>query len=91
MSATERQLNASDILNEDQLRMMALSLIPHLNRFGIEERPLRQDKVAEFLDCSEKYIIRLRNEGKIKGHRFEGEKMWYYYPSEINLRLRRKS
>jgi hypothetical protein len=88
MSA-ERHLNASD-LSDDQLRVMAISLIPHLNRFGIEERPLRQDEAAGFLRCSEKQIISLRNKGIIKAYRFEGVSTPYYYPSELNKELRKR-
>ena len=90
MAAQERTLNGSE-LSDEQLRAIAVALVPHLNRFGIEERPLRQEEIAKFLDCSEKYVIRLRNEGKLKAHRFEGETMWYYYPSEVNKALRKRS
>jgi hypothetical protein len=87
MSAAQRQLNPSEFTDE-QCQMMALALLPHLNRFGIEERPMRQDKVAEFLDCTEKTIIALRNKGVIKAHRFEADATPYYYPSEINRALK---
>lgn len=88
MSASSIQLNPSE-LTDEQLRVMALALVPHLNRFGIEERPLRQDKIAEFLDCSEKHVIHLRNKGVLKAYKFEGDSTPYYYPSECNSKLRK--
>lgn len=84
----EHQLNPSEF-SDEQLRVMALALVPHLNRFGIEERPMRQDEAAKFLDCSEQTIINLRNAGVIKAYRFEGCATPYYYPSEMNKALRK--
>jgi hypothetical protein len=90
MSAQERTLNGSE-LSDDNLRAIAVALVPHLNRFGIEERPLDQDEAAKFLNCTVKHVIDLRNAGVIKAHRFEGFKSPYYYPSEINKALRKRS
>lgn len=85
---TQREFNPSEFTDE-QCRSIALALIPHLNRFGIEEKPMCQEEAAEFLKCSVKHIINLRNEGVIKAYRFEGYSTPYYYPSEINKALRK--
>ena len=87
MSA-QREFNPSE-LSHDQLKVIAAALIPQLNRFGIEEKPITQEEAADFLHCSVQTIINLRNRGIIKAYRFEVDSTPYYYPSDINIALRR--
>jgi hypothetical protein len=89
MSAAERQLNPSEF-SDETVRALAVALIPHLNRFGIEEKPMRQDDIAKMLGVSVKTIIGLTNRGVIKACRFEGLSTPFYYPSEINRELKKR-
>lgn len=88
MSA-QKQLNPSDLADQ-QLELIAVALIPHLNKYGVIEKPMRQDKAAEFLDCTAKHIIALVKANKIEEHRFEENGMPYYFPSEINAALKNR-
>jgi predicted transcriptional regulator len=85
-----QQLNPS-ILSEDQLKVMAATLAPYIGKLLVPEQPLRMDKLAQHLDCSEKHIMALAKRGIIREHRFDDGGIPYYFASEVNEDLKKRT
>lgn len=57
----------------------------------IIEKPLTAEMVAVHLNLCQRSIRKLVQDGRIKAHYFEGFKIPFYFPSEINETLKNSS